>query len=1030
MRSQPSGPSSPLSPRSRNTADAAADRQSSTHPPPAAATLRIDRPVLANGAAVDIVRGALFVDGYAAAADGIAGVTIDVDGQYVAVARRAVDATRVIEAMAAGEGREVVRFAAMVPAWALGNGPHRVKVALETQAGPGATSAFTLVADRTGTDDGPALRRKMPLSEAQIGGRILSGLGWRPVFGILIGVGEVDAEIASARRTLASLRDQAYGGWRATIVRRGRIVPDQAASRLLEGFDGIADRVAIGFDAPASAGLGELARAGKPGIVHLAGVLLAGDILSCDALLEMAIASGLQPDAELFYCDERRTDPVSGRSEIFCKPQWSPDLLMATNYIGRFWCTLPGVLHRARATMGDWFQFGDYDLVLRCTEATSGIHHVAKLLCERGRPQLDHPDQEVAALVSAMSRRHIAGVVDNGAEPGHYRLKRTVGTAALVSVVIAVAEPADRLGRCVERLRATTSGRDIEIICVVSPSAAPAGRQQADAIVMAGEGPFNRSRFNNLGARKAKGEFLLFMGDGVTLSEPGWLDALLEHAQREEVGAVGPLAIDPGCAARPGAVSTERNVSAVSGGCLLVRRSEFVALGEFDEAFAAMGDADFCLRCRERGKTVICTPHARVAPDDALLSGLVTAAEEARFAERWGRQLLMGDPFRHRALRHDGDESVPDPEPVELVYASRPLFDRRHIRNILAVKLDHIGDFVTAIPALRRLQQHFPHARLYLLSSPGVAELSDLVPGLAGTIEFEFFFARSGLGRRQLSDADFRLLRQRLHPYRFDLAIDLRKAPETRPVLRESGARWLAGFDHDNQFPWLDIVMPWETDPPGVPKRTSAGDDLRRLADAVAGAAEGNAELPRVRPGSPRGPAAVTGRKTVCIHPGVGSTIRQWPAAHFAALIDLLAAGHDVEILLIGSKDEAAIADDVMARAQRADVVRSLVGDVALAELPALLSSVDLFVGNNSGPKHLAAALGVPTVGIHSGTVDAREWGPVGETAVAIRKRMVCSPCYFSDARDCPRDLACLTEVRPVDVYEVCRRFLMIEARR
>ena len=107
-----------------------------------------------------------------------------------------------------------------------------------------------------------------------------------------------------------------------------------------------------------------------------------------------------------------------------------------------------------------------------------------------------------------------------------------------------------------------------------------------------------------------------------------------------------------------------------------------------------------------------------------------------------------------------------------------------------------------------------------------------------------------------------------------------------------------------------------------------------------------------------------------------------------------------------------------------------LVGATSLRELPGLLASADLFIGNNSGPKHLAAGLGVPTVGVHSGTVDAREWGPLGANAIAVRKNMVCSPCYFSDARDCPRELACLTQLQPFDVYEICRRFLAIETAR
>jgi hypothetical protein len=103
----------------------------------------------------------------------------------------------------------------------------------------------------------------------------------------------------------------------------------------------------------------------------------------------------------------------------------------------------------------------------------------------------------------------------------------------------------------------------------------------------------------------------------------------------------------------------------------------------------------------------------------------------------------------------------------------------------------------------------------------------------------------------------------------------------------------------------------------------------------------------------------------------------------------------------------------------------SLVGKLPLAELPALLAGVSLFVGNNSGPKHIAAGLGVPTVGIHSGTEDVLEWGPVGPRAIAVAREVVCAPCYLAHAADCRRGLACLRELEPARVYDACKRLLL-----
>jgi ADP-heptose:LPS heptosyltransferase/GT2 family glycosyltransferase len=922
------------------------------------------------------------------------------------------------------------------------------------------------IGDRARIEEGPwLLRSKMPLAEIQLAERILSALTWHPNFGILLGVGERDEEVRAARRTLANLRDQAYGAWRVTILRRGRIVPERFAARLLEGFDDIAARIDICLDAPLTASLAGLVTDPRRGDkADLAGVLLAGDLLGCDAFLEMAVSSGLHPEAEFFYSDERHFSVATGQREAFFKPQWSPDLLISTNYIGRFWCTLPSVLNRAGATVGQWVNFGEYDLVLRSTEATSGIFHIPKLLCERGRPQLDHPDQEWASLNQAVKRRRIRGEVQKSALPGYYRVKRTLGATALVSIIIPTCAARQLIKTCIGTIRDKTAYRNFEIICVENiPSSQSRWKtwvgKNADKMITAGE-PFNWSRFNNLAAREAKGEFLVFLNDDIEIIEPDWLEALLEHAQRPEVGVVGARLLYPdrkvqhaGIFWTPnggrhafrwadetepgyfGLALTARNVLAVTGACLAMRRSEFEAQGGFDEKHTIINnDVDYCLRCWERGKSVIYTPYATLIHHElASREALGEEFDSESFERRWSRRLQAGDPFYHPNLSRDREDYSYDPEPLELVYSSHPLFDTTRVRSILAVKLDHIGDFITAIPALRRLRQLFPKAQLYLLTAPGSAALCEFIPGVAEVIEFEFFFARSGLGQRPLSAEDYSNLRKRLEPYRFDLAIDLRKWPETRPILQLTGARWFAGFDHNRQFPWLDIVMEWEQDPSMTRKGTHVSDDLMRLIDAVAAAGRPNTDILRtsafsgtkVRLGNASRRGHTT-KKLVCVHPGVGSPIRQWPSDYFAALIDRLVAAHDVEILLIGTREEAEIAKEVSVKVQRSDAVRSLVGEIPLAELPAILVTAALFVGNNSGPKHLAAALGVPTVGIHSGTVDAREWGPIGANAVAIRRNMTCSPCYLSEPSHCPRGLDCLTELKPSEVFEICSRLLAV----
>ena len=152
--------------------------------------------------------------------------------------------------------------------------------------------------------------------------------------------------------------------------------------------------------------------------------------------------------------------------------------------------------------------------------------------------------------------------------------------------------------------------------------------------------------------------------------------------------------------------------------------------------------------------------------------------------------------------------------------------------------------------------------------------------------------------------------------------------------------------------------------------------------------------------------------------------MRQWPAEHFASLIDLLVEKNAVNAVLIGGAEEAELAEEVLDQVANRDAVVSVVGKTPLRQLPDLLRACALYVGNNSGPKHIAAALGVPTIGIHSGVVDAIEWGPIGKRAVAVRRNMTCSPCYLARLEDCPRGFACMRGLEPTSVQEVSEVFL------
>jgi ADP-heptose:LPS heptosyltransferase/GT2 family glycosyltransferase len=904
------------------------------------------------------------------------------------------------------------------------------------------------------------LRRKIGRSEINLTENILSGLGWRPLFGILLGVSESDDD-AALDATLQSVREQVYRRWHVVVASKDSGIPERLAVRLISEFPDLSDRVSFVAGGDATGFAEALAQASGGRRPDLVGILSAGDVLGCDTLLQMAVWTGMHRDADFFYADERRMSPISSKVEAFFKPQWSPDLLLATNYIGRFWCAAPGLLDRVGARLSDWHRFGEYDLVLRCTEAARNIRHVPHLLCERGALRIDDPAREREALARAIMRRGIDGNIEEGCAPGYYRLRRRLRNRGRVSIIIPTTGKLALLRTCLTGLFELTDYQDFELIILLNNTdQSPEVFSYLETIardprvkLVDFKEPFNFSRICNVGAAAAIGEFLLFLNDDVEVIEPAWLEAMLGHAERPEVGVVGARLLypdgrvqhagmfwvvgegggrhsfrfaprsDPGYF---GLAMTPRNVLMVTGACIMLRREWFEAIGRFDESHSVVNnDVDLCLRSWSNGGLVVYEPAVTlIHHESASRVDMPDEYDVDGFWEKWGKILKAGDPYYHPNLSRDSDNYAVDDEPVQLFYAGHPLFRGDDIRRILVLKLDHIGDFIASAPALQRLRSHFPNADLYLLAPPANGVLASLVPGIKEVINFEFFFARSDLGQRELSEEDLVALKHRLAPYRFDLAVDLRKQLETREVLRFTGARWLAGYDRHNHFPWLDIALEQETDDSLISKRSQIGDDLSRLVDAIALAASRERKILRLRGTERPIERAQSGRRLVCIHPGVGTSTRQWPAEHFAALIDLLVSNHDFDVVLVGGADEADTAAEVLSKVKHKETVRSLVGVTRLADLPALLASAALFVGNNSGPNHIAAGLGVPTIGIYSGVVDAREWGPIGPNAVAVQRDMYCSPCYIAKVGDCPRGMACVTELNPSTIYEVCKQIL------
>ncbi len=364
-----------------------------------------------------------------------------------------------------------------------------------------------------------------------------------------------------------------------------------------------------------------------------------GDQLGADALLEFALETSASRDAGLIYADELCRDRTRQTVQPRLKPAWSPELLVSTNYIGRTWCAATALLDQAGLTRDTLAAASDYDLVLRLTEQAGAIASIPRILCSLAGAA-DSDAVERSALQAAMTRRAIAATLHPGAVPGTWRVQRDLAAPApaarrrrgpvpgRVSVVMPTCAARGLVRAAISSIRATTApavpdGREVEIVVVDNTPPHQAEdrawlRAHADLVVDM-PGGFNWSRFNNQGARSASGEFLLFLNDDVEAPAPGWLEALLEHAQRPDVGVVGARLLYPdglvqhagqyladgharhafrfADAAAPGPfglATVARDVAAVTGACQMIRADVFARLGGFDEAHSVVNnDVDF-----------------------------------------------------------------------------------------------------------------------------------------------------------------------------------------------------------------------------------------------------------------------------------------------------------------------------------------------------------------------------------------------------------------------------------------------------
>ncbi|MEB7789960.1 glycosyltransferase family 2 protein [Enterococcus faecalis] len=508
------------------------------------------------------------------------------------------------------------------------------------------------------------------------------------------------------RLCIDSILNQVYTNWELCMADDASTDPN--VKKILTEYQQLDERIRVVFREQN----GHISEATNSALAIATGEFVAlldnDDELAINAFYEVVKVLNENPELDLIYSDEDKIDMDGNRSDPAFKPDWSPDLLLGTNYISHLGVYRRSILEEIGGFRKGYEGSQDYDLVLRFTEKTTKerITHIPKVLYYwRMLPTSTAVDQGskgyafeagLRAVQDALVRRGINGHATHGAANGLYDVYYDIESEKLVSIIIPTKNGYKDVQRCVSSIIEKTTYQNYEIIMADNGSTDPKmhelyaefeqqlpGRFFVESIDI----PFNFSTINNRAAEKAHGEYLLFLNNDTEVITENWLTLMVSFAQQERIGCVGAKLLYPnntvqhagvilglgGVAGHGhygyphgdlgyfGRLAINVNYSAVTAACLLMKKADFDAVGGFEEAFTvAFNDVDLCLKVQALGRDNVWLHEAELYHFESQTRGYDDKGkkkkrfeqEKVMMEEKWG-PLIENDPFYNPNLTRD-----------------------------------------------------------------------------------------------------------------------------------------------------------------------------------------------------------------------------------------------------------------------------------------------------------------------------------------------------------------------------------------
>jgi len=347
-------------------------------------------------------------------------------------------------------------------------------------------------------------------------------------------------------------------------------------------------------------------------------------------------------------------------------------------------------------------------------------------------------------------------------------------------------------------------------------------------------------------------------------------------------------------------------------------------------------------------------------------------------------------------------------------------------RSILIIQTKFIGDIVLASALVRNLQLEFPGARIVFLCE---AQFESFVVAHGIASEVVAFRRPRMRGTPLERGKELYAVVRTLRSLRFDLTIDLTDSKTSRIINRLVNAKTRVGYNPSERP--LKLL---ERQPANVlAKPFGFGGQhfvYRYLSPLEALGVDLRVTVPSIQPLPSETAKALAlldkhdlhPNAFIAVHAGASFKGRRWQPERFAEAIDEAATDTALGVVLVGGPDERETAEEILART--ATPVVDLVGTLSLESLLAVLKQARLFLGNESGPMHMAAAAGTPVVGLF-GLTNPSRWGPLGVPSVALRPPMPCD-CVAKDLcrRTDPSKACCVWRLEVKPVVEAAREVL------